>query len=85
MKNMKDGFKWQVSDKKERILFGRRYNGQVIFMRYVGISSKERKMILSIYAFIIGVSEKNTKNKKMKKMADFLNFKDDDKKDNFCG
>jgi len=85
---MKNSFKWQVCDQKERVLFGRRNDDQIIFARYPDMTEDDKNLIIRTFAFSqnIIIDDKMFENKEIKEMINYLNFQEEkDGKDDFCG
>lgn len=83
--NMKKPFKWEFRDSKGRIIVGRRHNNQLVFMRYVDMLDREKKLLIALYAMGEKISEDDIENPKIKEMVKFLNFKDNNQQDEYCG
>lgn len=82
---MSNAFKWDFKDGKGRMIVGRRHNNQLVFCRYVDMMEKEKKLSIALYAMAENVSEDDVENPKIKEMNDFLNFRDNSEKEEFCG
>jgi hypothetical protein len=81
---MPDGLKWEVRDSKNRVLYGRRFNDEMVYMRYEDMKNEEKNLILDIFALASEIEEKDVDTSdEIKEMRLFLDFKD--KKDDFCG
>ena len=84
---MSSKFKWKVYGDGGKLLFGRRENNNMIFVRRQDMNEDEKNIILSIYAYSKGIPEDEHmfKNKEIQEMVDFLNFKETDGGNEFCG
>ena len=81
---MPDGLKWEVRDSKNRVLYGRRFNDEMVYMRYEDMKDEEKDLILDIFALTSEIAEEDVATSdEIKGMKLFLDFKD--KNDDFCG
>lgn len=77
--------KWDIRDKRDRIILARTNNDQLIFNRYIDMEDIEKKMLLSVYAMVNNLDKNDVNDPKIQTIIKFLNFDDNQIENEFCG